>query len=226
MEELFAAHYAPTGPRIPEGEQSTIGEELVRGVRQLGSASRTGISSLFGDAEEAALEGIERGKAIGESYGEAPSFQRIKDIAEEEGVLSAAASGVGQVPRALAGQVGVIGTALAGARLGATVTPPVLPVVGPLAKPLGALLGGAAAVGSQFLGSNVQRQAEAQQERGEELDIDVAKAARGAALQSLTETAGTGFVLGKRLIKNILNIAEDVPLTGQAASSLLNVSKR
>ena len=226
MEELFAAHYAPTGPRIPEGEQSTIGEELVRGVRQLGSASRTGISSLFGDAEEAALEGIERGKAIGESYGEAPSFQRIKDIAEEEGVLSAAASGVGQVPRALAGQVGVIGTALAGARLGAAVTPPVLPVVGPFAKPLGALLGGATAVGSQFLGSNVQRQAEAQQERGEELDIDVAKAARGAALQSLTETAGTGFVLGKRLIKNILNIAEDAPLTGQAASSLLNVSKR
>ena len=226
MEELFAAHYAPTGPRIPEGEQSTIGEELVRGVRQLGSASRTGISSLFGDAEEAALEGIERGKAIGESYGEAPSLQRIKDIAEEEGVLSAAASGVGQVPRALAGQVGVIGTALAGARLGAAVAPPVLPVVGPLAKPLGALLGGATAVGSQFLGSNVQRQAEAQQERGEELDIDVAKAARGAALQSLTETAGTGFVLGKRLIKNILNIAEDVPLTGQAASSLLNVSKR
>ena len=226
MEELFAAHYAPTGPRIPEGEQSTIGEEFSRGIRQLGSASRTGISSLFGDAEEAALEGIERGKAIGESYGEAPSFQRIKDIAEDEGVLSAAASGVGQVPRALAGQVGVIGTALAGARLGAAVTPPVLPVVGPFAKPLGALLGGATAVGSQFLGSNVQRQAEAQQERGEELDIDVAKAARGAALQSLTETAGTGFVLGKRLIKNILNIAEDVPLTGQAASSLLNVSKR
>ena len=226
MEELFAAHYTPKGPRVPEGEQSTIGEEFSRGIRQLGSATRTGISSLFGDAEESALEGIERSRAIGESYGEAPSLQRIKDIAEEEGVLSAAASGVGQVPRALAGQAGVIGTALGGARLGAAVTPPVLPVVGPLAKPLGALLGGAAAVGSQFLGSNVQRQAEAQQERGEELDIDVARAARGAALQSLTETAGTGFVLGRRLVKNLLNIAEDVPLTGRAADQLRQVATR
>ena len=226
MEELFADHYASKGPRIPEGEQSTIGEEISRGIRQLGSASRTGISSIFGDPEEAALAGIERSKAIGESYGEAPSFQRIKDIAEDEGVLSAAVSGVGQVPRALAGQAGVIGTALGGARLGAAVTPPVLPIVGPLAKPIGALIGGATALGAQFLGSNVQRQAEAQQERGEELDIDVARAARGAALQSLTETAGTGFVLGKRLVKSVLNIAEDVPLTGQAADSLRKVANR
>ena len=81
MEELFAAHYTtttPSGPQIPAGTQSTIGEEVARGIGQVVSSSRAGIGALLGDGEEAALKGIERGEEQARAYGEAPSFERVR----------------------------------------------------------------------------------------------------------------------------------------------------
>ena len=164
MEELFAAHYTtttPSSPQIPAGTQSTIGEEVARGIGQVVSSSRAGIGALLGDGEEAALKGIERGEEQARAYGEAPSFERVKRVSEEEGIPSAVASGVGQLPRTLAGQAGVIGTAIAGARAGAAVAPP-----NPVLKGIGALLGSSAALYPQFVGSNVHRQAQEQMAAG------------------------------------------------------------
>ena len=227
MEELFAAHYATTQPQagqIPAGAQSTIGEELARGVGQVVSSTRTGLGALFGDEEAAVLSGLERGEEQARAYGEAPSFERVKRVAEEEGIPAAAAAGVGQVPRALAGQAGVIGTAIGGARLGAAIAPPV-----PILKGIGALIGAGAALYPQFVGSNVQRQAQEQIAQGtpeSDIDVDVGGAARAAIAQSLVESAGTGFVLGKRMVKGILGIADEAPMGAKAAEELRKVAER
>ena len=227
MEELFAAHYAstrPQGPQTPAGAQSTIGEELARGVGQVVSSTRTGLGALFGDGEAAALSGLERGEEQARAYGEAPSFERVKRVAEEEGIPAAAAAGVGQVPRALAGQAGVIGTAIGGARLGAAIAPPI-----PVLKGIGALIGAGAALYPQFVGSNVQRQAQEQIAQGtpeSDIDIDVGGASRAAIAQSLVESAGTGFVLGKRMVKGILGIADEAPMGARAAEELRKVADR
>jgi hypothetical protein len=93
----------PSEP-TPQPKQSTIGGELKRGIEQLVSSSVTGVSSLAGSPEEAALAGLRRGERIGTEAGEGPSLERLKRIFDEQGFLEASKAAVGDVPRILAGE--------------------------------------------------------------------------------------------------------------------------
>ena len=190
-------------------KKSTIGSELVRGAKQLGSTIQTGAEAVFGSPEEAAAAGIERGKKISEEAGEGVSLEAVKRAYEKEGLLSAAGEALGQIPRAVAGQVPQLAAMAAGAKAGAMAGTAVAPGAGTV---VGGILGAGATLLPQFLGANVERQAQEQMERGEAPKIDLAKAGVAAAGQAAFEGAGTAFVLGKRVVKGVLGIADDAAL--------------
>ena len=200
---------------------STIGEEFKRGFRQVGSGTRTGIASLL-NPEEAATQGLERSQAISEDYGVAPSLAGFRQTYEDEGLMAAAGELAGQVPRALAGQAGNVATVIAGSKAGAMLAPPF-----PVAKLIGGGLGATAALLPMLLGSNVERQATTQLERGEDVDIDMSNALLAAAGQSAAEGVGTGLLLGKRLVKGLLGITDDAALaTTQAQQALVRTAEQ
>lgn len=205
-------------------KQSTIGSELVRGGRQLASSIRTGIEAAAGSPEEAAQRGLARSQVIGYEAGEGPSFEAVKRAYQDRGLLPAAGEALSQIPRALAGQGAQLGTMAAGARLGAMAGSAVAPGVGTL---VGGALGAGATLLPQFFGSNVERQAAEQTERGEPVQIDRAKAAAAAAGQAAIEGAGTAFTLGKGVIKGVLGIADDAALaTAKAQRELVKTAER
>lgn len=205
-------------------KKSTIGSELVRGAKQLGSTIQTGAEAVFGSPEEAAAAGIERGKKISEEAGEGVSFEALKKVYEKEGLLSAAGEALGQIPRAVAGQVPQLAAMAAGAKAGAMAGTAVAPGAGTV---VGGILGAGATLLPQFLGSNVERQAQEQMERGEAPKIDLAKAGVAAAGQAAFEGAGTAFVLGKRVVKGVLGIADDAALaTTKARQEMVKAAER
>ena len=200
---------------------STIGEEFKRGFRQVGSGTRTGIASLL-NPEEAATQGLERSQAISEDYGVAPSLAGFRQTYEDEGLMAAAGELADQIPRALAGQTGNVATVIAGSKAGAMLAPPF-----PVAKLIGGGLGATAALLPMLLGSNVERQATTQLERGEDVDIDMSNALLAAAGQSAAEGVGTGLLLGKRLVKGLLGITDDAALaTTQAQQALVKTAEQ
>ena len=99
-------------------KESGILSELRRGIEQPISSAITGVKSVFGTPEEEAIKGVQRGREISERAGEGPSLEAVKK-AYERGLLPAAGEVISQIPKALAGQAGTIGSAMAGARLGA-----------------------------------------------------------------------------------------------------------
>lgn len=204
--------------------KSTIGSELVRGGKQLASSVRTGASSLFGSPEEASIAGVERSQAIAEEAGEGASLAAVKEAYRERGLLSAAGEVLTQLPRALAGQGAQLATMAGGAKLGAMAGTAVAPGPGTL---IGGALGAGATLLPQFFGSNIERQASEQLARDEEVNIDRTKAGAAAAGQTVIETAGTAFVLGKRLVKGVLGITDDAALmTAQAQKKMVQAAER
>lgn len=203
-------------------KQSTIGSELVRGAKQVLSSGRTGLESIL-SPEEAAKAGVARGEAISKEAGEGVSFDPVKKAYQEKGLLSAAGEAVSQIPRALAGQGANLATMAGGARLGA--------MAGATFGPAGTLVGGALGAGAtllpQFMGSNVERQAAEQMEKGEPVKIDRTKAYGAAAAQAALEGAGTAFTLGKRVVKGVLGVAEDAALvTAKSQAELVKAAER
>jgi len=211
----------PAAPEAPK--QSTIGSELVRGAKQVLSSGRTGLESIL-SPEEAAKAGVARGEAIGKEAGEGPSFEAVKKAYEDKGLLSAAGEAVSQIPRALAGQGANLASMAGGARLGAMAGSAIAPGVGTL---VGGALGAGATLLPQFMGSNVERQAAEQMEKGEPVKIDRTKAYGAAALQAGLEGAGTAFTLGKRVVKGVLGVAEDAALvTAKSQAELVKAAER
>ena len=204
-------------------QKSTITGELVRGGKQLASSIRTGLESMV-SPEQAAVAGVERGQKIGEEAGEGPSFAAVRKAYEEKGILPAAGEVISQIPRALAGQGAQLAAMAGGARLGAMAGSAVLPGPGTL---IGGVLGAGATLLPQFMGANVERQAQEQLERGETVSIDRTKAYGAAAGQAALEATGTAFVLGKRLVKGVLGIADDAALaTAKAQQELAKAAAR
>lgn len=202
--------------------ESTIGSELVRGAKQLGSSLQTGIGALFGSPEAAAQAGVERGQAIGEAAGEGPSFERARQAYETGGIGGAAKEVAGQIPRAIAGQLPQMAALATGARLGAT--------AGAARGPVGAVVGGAMGAGAtlfpSFFGSDIERQAAEQLKAGQPVSIDRGSAALAATGQVALEGAGTAFTLGKRVVKGVLGIADDVGLQTAAARTALEATAK
>lgn len=189
--------------------KSTIGSELVRGGKQLASTIRTSAGALTESPEEAALAGVKRSQAIGEEAGEGASLEAVKKAYRDKGLLSAAGEVASQAPRALAGQVPQLAAMYAGAKLGALAGTAVAPGPGTV---IGGVLGAGATLLPQFFGSNVERQASEQLEKNQPIQIDRGSAATAAAGQAALEAAGTAFVLGKRIIKGALGLADDAAL--------------
>ena len=207
----------------PEPKKSTFMGELKKGFEQPISSMRTTAESLFGSPNEAATAGVQRGQEISEKTGEGPSLEAVKKAYKDKGLLSAAGEVVSQVPRALAGQGGTFATTIGGARLGAMAGSP----FGPVGTAIGGGLGAAAALYPQFFGADAERQAAEQQARGEKVDVDVKKAALAAAGQSALESAGQALVLGKRVVKGVLGIADDAALrTAEAEQALVAKAKQ
>jgi hypothetical protein len=204
-------------------KQSTIGSELVRGGKQLVSSARTGLESIL-SPEEAARAGVTRGEAISKEAGEGVSLEAVKKAYQDKGLLSAAGEAVSQIPRALAGQGANLATMAGGARLGAMAGSAVAPGVGTL---VGGALGAGATLLPQFMGSNVERQAAEQMEKGEPVNIDRTKAYSAAAAQAVLEGAGTAFTLGKRVVKGVLGVADDAALvTAKSQAELVKAAER
>lgn len=181
-------------------KKSTIGSELLRGAKQLGSGYVTGIEAL-GDAEAAGIAGLQRQKEIAEAAGEGVSWDAVKKAYEDKGILSATGEFIGQVPRAVAGQAANIGAMAGGARLGAMAGSAIMPGVGTV---IGGALGAGAALLPQFFGSNVERQVQAAQEAGKEIKVDRTSALGAAVAQAGMEGVGGAFAVGKRALGTIL----------------------
>ena len=214
----LAQQFSSVPPATPaKPKESTLFGELKKGFEQPISSMRTAAGALFGSPEEAAIAGTKRSQELAEKTGAGPSLEAVKKAYQENGLLSAAGEVVSQIPRAIAGQGGTFATAIGGARLGAMAGAP----FGPVGSVVGGGLGAAAALYPQFLGSDVERQAAEQQERKEQVKIDMQKAALAAAGQSAFEGAGQALVFGKRVVKGILGIADDAALRSAAAEQRL-----
>jgi hypothetical protein len=203
--------------------KSTIGSELVRGGKQVLSSGRSGIGSIF-TPEESAKAGVARSEAIAKEAGEGVSLEAVKKAYQDKGLLSAAGEVASQVPRALAGQGANLAAMAGGARLGAMAGTAVNPGLGTI---IGGALGAGATLLPQFMGANVERQAAEQMEAGKDVSIDRTKAYTGAAAQAAIESAGTAFVLGKRVVKGVLGIADDAALqTAKSQAELVKTAGR
>jgi hypothetical protein len=204
--------------------KSTIGSELVRGGKQLASSIRTGVGALTGSPEEAAVAGVARGQAIGKEAGEGASLEAVKKAYQDKGLLSAAGEVAGQIPRALAGQVPQLAAMAASAKLGAMAGTAVAPGPGTV---IGGVLGAGASLLPQFFGSNVERQAAEQMAKDQAVQIDRGAAGAAAAGQAAIESAGTAFVLGKRIVKGVLGVADDAALaTANAQKAMTKAAER
>jgi hypothetical protein len=183
------------------------------GLDRLGSQFRTSIEALS-DKDAAAVEGAKRSQQIAERVGDSPTLAGIRERYETEGLLGAAKQAVGDLPRALAAQIPQLGAMAAGAKLGAMAG---APFGGPVGAGVGAALGAGATLLPQFFGANLERQAEEQQAAGKAVNVDRGTAAVAATGQTALEAAGTAFILGKRLVKGLLGIADDAALATPAA---------
>jgi hypothetical protein len=211
-------YLAKLGPK-----QSTIGSELVRGGKQLVSSTRSGIGSVF-TPEESAKAGVARSEDISREAGEGASFEALKKAYEREGLLGAVKELPSQASRALAGQGANLAAMAGGARLGAMAGSAVAPGLGTV---IGGALGAGASLLPQFMGTNVERQAAEQMERGEPVKIDRTKAYTAAAGQAALEGAGTAFVLGKRVVKGVLGITDDAAIaTAKSQAELVKAAER
>lgn len=176
---------------------------LKRGYEQLVSAGQTALESVTKGGEEAAMRAQERQADIQSRLGEGASFERLKDVYNQQGILAAAKELGGQIPSAIAEQLPNIGATLGGAAAGAAAGS-VVPGVGTV---LGGITGAFAPSLIQQYGGNIQRQAAAQQAAGQPLDISRTAAAGTAVPQAALDVIGTLVPLGGNMVTKILGPA-------------------
>ncbi len=192
-----------------------IGAALGKGTESLISQTRTGLASLFGDAEEAAKKGLERGKDIGERYEDMTSLERVQKAYEERGLLPAAGEVASQVPTAIAEQAPNIAATVASAKLGQKLGS----AFGPAGRIVGGLGGAAVPSLLQQFGGNIERQAQ------EGKEISKGAAAAAAVPQAALDVVGTFVPLGGRLVSKLTGIPEKALLAGGADAAKLAEEK-
>ena len=206
-------------PDLLEDYEPTKEEGVIaaakRGAESLISSGRTALESMFGDEEEAAKRGLERGEDIAKRYEEGPSLDRIKRIYEEQGLLSAAGQAISDIPEAVATQLPNLASTAAGARLGAMAGS----AFGPVGTAVGAGLGAVAPSVLQQFGAGVERQA-----TEGATDIDLAKAGAAGVAGGALETAAQAIPFGKQGLRIILGETGEKLFKAGAADDLENLA--
>ena len=193
----------------PITRQSTFGEEVERGVARTLEAKRLAVEQLLGDdSNQAIIDSIARGQETAEGLGVGPSLERLTNIAKTEGYASAAAKLPSDISRYGGSQVGVLGTLGTGARLASWLMPG-----GALLKGLAGGLGGISALTPDLAASSMERLAQEQMARGEEVDVDVGEAYKYAAMQAALEAGGTALFLGRNILRAITGIGRSAGAT-------------
>jgi hypothetical protein len=203
-------------PDETKAQKSGIAGAFGRGAESLLSSYQTAAGALT-DPDAAAKQALERQELLSKKYAEPTSLERVKKAYADQGLFSAAKEVASQIPGAIAEQVPQMGAVLGGARLGS--------MAGSLAGPVGTVVGGVAGAGlsmlPQFFGSNIQRQAAEQTERGEPISIDRTAAAAAAVPQAAVEGAGYALSLGGRLVSKLTGIPEKALTLGKGNAQKL-----
>ena len=189
--------------RMPDASPAPkegMGAAFMGGLESLGSRLRTGVEAIV-SPEEAARRGLERGEAIRREYAPGASLQRVKDVYAERGILPAAGEAISQIPTALAEQAPNIAATIASAKIGAMGGTAIAPGIGTV---IGGVGGALVPSLTQLFGSNVERQAEVQRERGEPIDISRGKALAAAVPGAALEAASTFVPLGRAMVGKLL----------------------
>ena len=224
----------PAAPVVAEKKpQGGIFSDLfsagAKGTKQMVSQSRTGIASLFGNAEEEALAGLERSKALEEKYKgvRGTDVEKIKAPWERGEYGNAALEAVSQSPYAIAEnlpQIAGMGVGtIAGGALGTFLGPAGTAAGAVAGRALGATIG--ARIGewltsaAQQRGSNVERQAQEQIQKGEQVNIDSWKASTAAAGQGALDVLSFHMLGGAKFVGKILNKTEAEILKMPAATA-------
>ena len=193
----------------PITRQSTFGEEVERGVARTLEAKRLAVEQLLGDdSNQAIIDSIARGQETAEGLGVGPSLERLTNIAKTEGYASAAAKLPSDISRYGGQQVGILSTLGTGARLASWLMPG-----GALLKGLAGGLGGISALTPDLAASSMERLAQEQMARGEEVDVDVGEAYKYAAMQAALEAGGTALFLGRNILRAITGIGRSAGAT-------------
>ena len=192
-----------------------IGAAAAKGLESLISIGRTAVGAAFGSPEEAAKEGLQRGRDIGERYAEPTSLARVKQAYEDQGLWAATKEAVGQVPGAIAEQAPQLATMAGTARLGATAGS----LFGPVGTVVGGLAGAVAPSLVQQFGGNIERQAAEQQQSGQPVEIDRGSAVAAAVPQAALDVAGSFIPFGGKLISKVTGIPTGA-LFGKSAAQV------
>lgn len=182
-----------------EGVLAAVG----KGIESLASGTRTGFG-LFGDANQAALAGIERQKDISNRFADQTGLDLLKQAYEQRGVTGAIGEVGRQIPLAIAEQLPRMGATAAGARLGAMAGAP----FGPAGAVIGGGLGAFAPSLLEMGGTFAERQAREQQARGAPVDVSAGKAFAAAAPAAALDVAAQAIPLGRGMIAKILGVPE------------------
>ena len=177
------------------------------GLESLLSTSRTGLGAAFGNANEAAKAGLERQEEIDKKYAPVTDIEKVKDIYNKQGILPAAWEAAKQAPGALAQQIPNFAEIATGARLGAMAGTALEPGAGTgVGAVLGGVLGATAPAYLQQFGGNVERQAQEQQQAGQDININKGKAAAYAVPQAALDVAAEAIPLGGSMVSKITGI--------------------
>jgi hypothetical protein len=182
MHKMRLAH--PDAFNVPKPEP-TISGSFMHGLKSLGSNLETGVESLFGDKNKAAIAAAERSAELDERYGTGSDWGRVKEAFANKGILS----GLGEV-----------------ARQSALTAAESVPAMGAMAAgtALGGLPGLAAAAYAPRYGSGLESQAATQEAAGKTVDVDRGKAALYAAPQAAVDVAANLVPFGRAAIGKVL----------------------
>jgi hypothetical protein len=198
-QRLIASSLAAPSPQQDETpKRKGIGAGLSKGLASLISSGQTTLESPFG-VNRAAERSLERSEALGKKYEDQIGLDKLREVYEKRGLVSAGGELLRQVPLALAEQAPNIVSSLASARLGATAGA----AFGPYGVIGGGILGAVAPSAIQLFGSNVERQAAEQKEAGKPTDISTSKALAATAIQAPLDAAATFIPLGGKIAGKI-----------------------
>jgi hypothetical protein len=181
---------------LPKPQGGILGAGAL-GTKSLLSSQLTGIKGVFGNANEAAQEGTRRQEELGMQYETPASLEAIKKAYQDKGLLSAAGETISQIPKAIAQQAPQLAETFAGAAAGTMV-----------AGPFGAVIGAAVPNLVQFIGTNLERQAQEQIKSGNPVDVDKGKAMLAAIPQTAVDLVETRLLFGSKFLGNALGLSE------------------
>jgi hypothetical protein len=200
---------------FPEAFQKKtgIGAEFSEGLASLIGGTKTALTAPF-DSKQAARQGLLEQQARGAEFESGVSLDKLKQAYQDYGFLGGAGELTRQIPQAVAGMspqiAASLGSAATGARLGA---------VAGLPGVIGGALGGFGASFLPIAGQNIARQAQVQEEAGQEIDPSLTKAYGAAVPAAALEVASLGFTVGKRLLGTVFGQTEKEIAEGLAKNA-------